>query len=187
MNEATIIGGDLARNVFQLHGAAADGTGVFRKKFSRVQFARFVAGHPPCTVAMEACAGAHHWARELAGKGHRVRLIPPHDVKPFSRRQKNDAADAEAIVEAAQRPTMHFVARKSAGQRARAIAFRTLEQLVKQQTETVNALRSMSSAMSLRRGSATSRAWPTSWTIRTPAFPISRSICRMLLAQIAHL
>jgi transposase len=139
---ATFIGIELAKDVFQLHGAAADGTVVFRKKLSRVQFARFMSGHPLCTVAIEACPGAHHWARELAGKGHRVRLIPPQNVKPFIKRQKNDAADAEAIVEAAQRPTMRFVAPKPPWQQARAIAFRTREQLVKQRTKTVNALRS---------------------------------------------
>lgn len=80
MNEAAIIGVDLAKNVFQLHGAAADGSVVFRKKLSRMQFARFMAGHRPCTVAMEACAGAYHWAREMVGHGHRVQLIAPHYV-----------------------------------------------------------------------------------------------------------
>lgn len=91
---------------------------------------------------MEACASAHHWAREMARHRHEVRLIAPHYVKPFVKRQKNDAADAEAIVEAAMRPTMRFVEPKSADQQARAVAFRTREQLVKQRTEAVNALRS---------------------------------------------
>ena len=104
MEEVTIIGVDLAKNVFQVHGAAADGSVVYRKKLSRPQFARFMAKHPACEVAMEACPSAHHWARELTRYGHRVRLIAPHYVKPFLKRQKNDAADAEAIVEAALRP-----------------------------------------------------------------------------------
>jgi transposase len=102
-------------------------------------------GHqPPCLFQwpMEACASAHHWAREMARHGHEVRLIAPHYVKPFLKRQKNDAADAEAIVEAALRPTMRFVEPKTADQQARAVAFRTREQLVKQRTEAVNALRS---------------------------------------------
>ncbi len=142
MGEVTIIGVDLAKNVFQVHGAAADGSVVFRKKLSRPQFARFMADQPPCLVAMEACASAHHWAREMARHGHEVRLIAPHYVKPFLKRQKNDAADAEAIVEAALRPTMRFVEPKTADQQARAVAFRTREQLVKQRTEAVNALRS---------------------------------------------
>lgn len=142
MEEVTIIGVDLAKNVFQVHGAARDGSVVFRKKLSRMQFARFMAEHPPCLVVMEACASAHHWAREISRHGHEVRLIAPHYVKPFIKRQKNDAADAKAIVEAALRPTMRFVEPKSAEQQARAVAFRTREQLVKQRTEAVNALRS---------------------------------------------
>ena len=142
MGKVTIIGVDLAKNVFQVHGAGADGSVLFRKKLSRSQFARFMASQPPCLVAMEACASAHHWAREIARHGHEVRLIAPHYVKPFLKRQKNDAADAEAIVEAALRPTMRFVEPKSADQQARAVAFRTREQLVKQRTEAVNALRS---------------------------------------------
>jgi transposase len=137
----SIIGVDLAKNVFQLHGAAADGSVVFRKKLSRPQFARFMADHPACEVAMEACPSAHHWARELTGHGHRVRLIAPHYVKPFLKRQKNDAADAEAIAEAATRPTMRFVEPKTEEQQARAVAFRAREQLVKQRTEAINALR----------------------------------------------
>lgn len=141
MLKVTIIGVDLAKNVFQLHGAAADGKVVFRKKLNRPLFERFMAGHPPCIVAMEASAGAHHWARKFSGYGHEIRLIAPHYVKPFLKRQKNDAADAEAIVEAALRPTMRFVEAKTADQQARAIAFRLREQLIKQRTESVNALR----------------------------------------------
>ena len=142
MLKLIIIGVDLAKNVFQLHGAAADGSVVFRKKLSRPLFERFMAGHPPCVVAMEACAGAHHWARKLSGHGHQIRLIAPHYVKPFLKRQKNDAADAEAIVEAALRPTMRSVEPKSADQQAQAVAFGVREQLVNQRNDAVNALRS---------------------------------------------
>ena len=141
MEEVSIIGVDLAKNVFQLHGAAADGAIVFRMKLSRLQFGRFMADHPACEVAMEACPSAHHWARELTAHGHRVRLIAPHYVKPFLKRQKNDAADAEAIAEAALRPTMRFVEPKTAEQQARAVVFRAREQLLKQRTEAINALR----------------------------------------------
>ena len=88
MGEVIIIGVDLAKNVFQVHGAAADGSVVFRKKLTRPQFARFMAEQPPCLVAMEACASAHHWAREMSRYGHEVRLIAPHYVKPFLKRQK---------------------------------------------------------------------------------------------------
>lgn len=141
MEEVTIIGVDLAKNVFQLHGAAADGVTVFRKKLSRAQFMKFMSAQSPCRVVMEACSGAHHWARQMSLFGHDVRLIAPCYVKPFVKRQKNDAADAEAIVEAAQRPNMRFVEPKSKDQQARAILFRTREQFVNQRTETVNALR----------------------------------------------
>ena len=106
MDEDIIIGVDLAKNVFQLHGAGRDGQVLFRKKLSRPQFAKFCAEHPRSLFAMEACATAHYWARELMLMGHEVRLIPPIYVKPFVKRHKNDAADAEAITEAALRPNM---------------------------------------------------------------------------------
>ena len=125
MSEVTIIGIDLAKRVFQLHGARVDGSVVFRKKLSRGQLLVFFAQQPNCVVAMEACATAHGWGRELEKLGHSVRLIPPVYVKPFVKRQKNDAADAEAIVEAALRPTMRFVAVKTEDQQARAMLFRT--------------------------------------------------------------
>jgi transposase len=141
MNEVTMIGVDLAKQVFQLHGAAADGTVVFRKKLSRAQFPRFMASLPPCIVAMEACGTSHYWGRELLHMGHNVRLIPPIYVKPFVKRHKNDAADAEAVAEAAMRPTMRTVTVKTVDQQARAMLFRTRELLVGQRTQLVNALR----------------------------------------------
>ena len=141
MDEVTTIGVDLAKSVFQLHGAAADGMLVFRKKLSRPQFQRFMAEHPPCRVAMEACASAHYWGRELEALGYEVRLIPPIYVKPFVKRQKNDANDAEAIVEAAARPTMRFVPVKTAEQQSRAMVFKTRDLLVRQRNQIVNALR----------------------------------------------
>ena len=141
MAEATIIGIDLAKRVFQLHGAAADGSVVFRKKLSRAQLLVFLARVPACTVAMEACATAHHWGREVERLGHAVRLIPPIYVKPFIKRQKNDAADAEAIAEAASRPTMRFVVVKTEEQQSRALIFRARDLLVRQRTQLINALR----------------------------------------------
>ena len=141
MIEVSIIGLDLAKNVFQAHGAAADGSVVLRRKLTRLQMLKFFAEQPRCTVAMEACASAHHWARAIAELGHAVKLIPPAYVKPFVKRQKNDMADAEAIAEAAARPTMRFVAPKTAEQQAAAMAFRTRELLVRQRTQTINALR----------------------------------------------
>src|SRR3954452_14446115 len=126
---------------FQLHGADSAGAVVFRKKLRRGQLLAFLATLPPCTVAMEACASAHYWGREIAKLGHTVRLIAPAYVKPFVKRQKNDMADAEAICEAAQRPTMRFVALKSANQQAAAVVFRTRDLLVRQRTQAINALR----------------------------------------------
>lgn len=109
MVEVSIIGLDLAKNVFEAHGAASDGSVVFRRKLSQLQVSKFFAGQPRCTVAMEACASAHHWGRAIAALGYEVKLIPPAAyVKPFVKRQKNDMADAEAIAEAAARPTMRL-------------------------------------------------------------------------------
>lgn len=141
MDEVSIVGVDLAKQVFQVHGAAADGRVLFRKRLSRPQFVRFMNTLPRCIIAMEACGTAHHWGRELAQLGHDVRLIPPIYVKPFVKRQKNDAADAEAVAEAALRPTMRTVPVKTSEQQARAMLFRTRELLVGQRTQLVNALR----------------------------------------------
>ncbi len=141
MAEAAIIGVDLAKRVFQAHGATADGSVAFRKKLPRAQFLSFLGDHPRCIVAMEACATSHHWGREIARLGHAVRLIPPIYAKPFVKRQKNYAADAEAIAEAASRPTMRFVAIKTEAQQARAMLFRTRDLPVRQRTQTINALR----------------------------------------------
>src|SRR6056297_764612 len=141
MDDISIIGLDLAKRVFQAHGARADGSVGFRKKLGRSQVLGFFAKQPRCIVAMEACATAHEWGRAIGELGHEVRLIPPIYVKPFVKRQKNDAADAEAIAEAAGRPTMRFVAVKSEAQQAKAMAFRTRDLLVGQRTQLINALR----------------------------------------------
>ncbi len=151
MDEVSIVGVDLAKQVLQVHGAATDGQVLFRTKLSRAQFAKFIASLPPCMVAMEEFAMAHHWDCELSRLGHEVRLIPPIYVKPFVKRQKNDAADADAeavtvavavaVAEAAQRPTMRTLAVKKADQQARPMLFRTRDLLVGQRTRLVNALR----------------------------------------------
>lgn len=139
----TMIGVDLAKNVFVLHGASMTGHVKFRKKLSRSRFRQFMAEQPSAVVVMEACGGAHHWAREMIKFGHEVRLIAPQYVKPFVKRQKNDTADAEAIVVAAQRPEMRFVEPRSEEQQARAVLFRARERLVHQRTDLVNALRAV--------------------------------------------
>src|SRR5579864_5809364 len=141
MEEVSIIGLDLAKNVFQLHGARPDGSVAFRRTVSRSKLLSFFAAIPRCLVAMEACASAHHWARQIGALGHEVRLIAPIYVKPFVKRNKNDAADAEAIAEAASRPTMRFVAVKTVEKQAAGVAFRTRDLLVRQRTQTINAIR----------------------------------------------
>src|SRR5688500_8938502 len=142
MGEVSTIGLDLAKHVFQLHGADAAGRAVFRKQLRRGELLRFLGSLEPCVVAMEACGSAHYWAREIGRLGHEVRLIAPAYVKPFVKRQKNDTADAEAICEAAQRPSMRFVAVKSEARQAAALVFRTRDLLVRQRTQAINALRS---------------------------------------------
>src|SRR3954465_7570696 len=141
MGQVSTIGLDLAKSIFQVHGADASGAVVFRKRLRRSQVRPFLAAQPPCTVAMEACGSAHYWAREIGMLGHAVRLIPPAYVKPFVKRQKNNATDAEAICEAAQRPTMRFVAPKSEQTQAAALVFRTRDLLVGQRTQIINAIR----------------------------------------------
>lgn len=139
--KVSIVGLDIAKNTLQAHGAAADGSVAFRKSLPRGRVLDFLRGIPPCIVALEACAGAHHWGREIAALGHDVRLIAPQYVKPYVKRQKNDAADAEAIAEAASRPSMRFVAVKSSEQQGQAMVLKTRDLLTAQRTQTINALR----------------------------------------------
>jgi transposase len=139
--QITTIGFDLAKNVFQVHGIDAAGKVVVRKPLRRGQVIKFFAELPPCLVGMEACASAHYWARELTRLGHEVRLMPAKDVKAYVKRNKNDAADAEAICEAVRRPTMRFVQVKSAEQQGRLMQHRTRDLLLRQRTQAINALR----------------------------------------------
>src|SRR5712672_247346 len=141
MGDITTIGLDLAKNVFQLHAVDEAGSVVMRKRLRRGQVLAFFSRIPPCLVGLEACATAHYWARELAALGHEVRLMPAQYVKAYIKRNKNDAADAEAICEAVERPTMRFVPVKTAEQQASQLLHRGREQLVRQRTMLVNALR----------------------------------------------
>ncbi|MDH2134428.1 IS110 family transposase [Sphingobium yanoikuyae] len=141
MSQAITIGLDIAKTVFHAHGADERGGMVFSRRLSRAKLLDFFAKQPACLVGIEACGSAHHWARELTRMGHEVRLIPPAYVKPFVKRHKNDAVDAEAICEAVQRPGMRFVAVKSEEQQAAGMVFRTRDLIVRQRTQLINALR----------------------------------------------
>ena len=132
--DITTIGFDLAKTVFQVHGADGEGRPVLRRKLRRGKVLAFFAGLPSCLVGMEACASAHYWARELQAHGHKVQLIPPQYVRPFVKTNKNDAADAEAICEAVTRPTMRFAPAKSAEQQSVLMLHRARELLVRQRT-----------------------------------------------------
>src|SRR5512140_2280786 len=141
MNEITTIGLDLAKHVFQVHGVDASGAPVVRKRLRRSEVLTFFTRLPGCLIGLEACATAHYWARELQAVGHEVRLMPAQYVKAYVKRNKNDAADAEAICEAVGRPTMRFVPVKTAEQQAAVLLHRGRERLVRQRTMLVNALR----------------------------------------------
>ena len=139
--QVTTIGLDIAKRVFQAHGIDAAGRAVVRRKLQRGEVLAFFKGLAPCLVGIEACGTAHHWAREITALGHEVRLMPASYVKPYVKRGKTDAADAEAICEAVTRPTMRFVPIKTAEQQAVLMLHRTRELLVRQRTMLVNALR----------------------------------------------
>lgn len=141
MKGITTVGLDLAKNVFQVHAADADGAVLVRRQVRRAQVLLFFSRLHPCLIGIEACAGAHYWARELAKLGHEVRLIPPSYVKPFVKRGKTDAADAEAICEAVTRPNMRFVPVKTERQQAVMMQHRTRDFLVRQLTQLANAIR----------------------------------------------
>jgi len=139
--EIAVIGLDLAKHVFQVHGVDAAGRAVLRRKLRRGEVLAFFAKLPRALVGMEACHTAHHWGREIAKLGHEVRLMPPQFVKPYVKSQKNDAADAEAICEAVQRPSMRFVPVKSAERQAVILLHRTRDLLIRQRSSLISAIR----------------------------------------------
>src|SRR5881397_1160195 len=149
MSEISTIGLDLAKNVFQVHAVDASGQVVVRRQLRRGAVEKFFAELPRCTVGMEACGSAHHWARVIGGYGHEVRLMPPGYVKPYVKRNKNDGRDAEAICEAVSRPTMRFVAVKSIEQQATLAVHTTRALLVRQRTMVANSLRAALSELGI--------------------------------------
>ncbi len=141
MTEVSTIGLDLAKNVFQVHGVDVAGETVIRRQLRRRQVLPFFRKQPACLVGIEACATSHYWAREIGALGHEVRIMPANYVNPYVKRNKNDATDAEAICEAVTRPSMRFVAVKTAEQQSVLMVHRTRALLVRQRTMLVNAIR----------------------------------------------
>jgi transposase len=141
MQAITTIGLDIAKSVFQVHGVDAGGQPVIRRQLKRRHVLTFFQKLPPCLVGIEACASSHYWSRELQALGHTVRLMPPAYVKPYVKRQKNDATDAEAICEAVARPNMRFVATKTPEQQSGLMLHRTRHLFIRQQTAVINAIR----------------------------------------------
>jgi transposase len=141
MKEVITIGVDIAKSVFQIHAVDDAGEPVIRRQLRRRQVLPFFEKHPPCLIGMEACATSHHWAREITKLGHEVRLMPPRYVKPYVKRNKNDAADAEAICEAVRRPNMRFVPIKTPEQQSVLMLHRTRQLFVRQRTSLINAIR----------------------------------------------
>ena len=141
MQTITTIGLDIAKSVFQVHGIDAEGNVILRRQLKRRYMLPFFQKLPPCLVGIEACGSAHHWSRELQALGHTVRLMPPAYVKPYVKRHKNDATDAEAICEAVSRPNMRFVATKTPEQQSCLTLHRTRHLFIRQQTSVINAIR----------------------------------------------
>jgi transposase len=132
MQTVSTIGLDIAKSVFQVHGVDDAGKAVIRRQLKRRSVLAFFQKLPPCLVGIEACASSHHWSREIKALGHTVRLMPPAYVKPYVKRQKNDAADAEAICEAVRRPTMRFVETKTPEQQSCLMLHRTRHLIIRQ-------------------------------------------------------
>jgi len=141
MQAITTVGLDIAKSVFQIHGIDADGQVVIRRQLKRSYVLAFFQKLSPCLVGIEACASSHYWSRELQALGHTVRLMPPAYVKPYVKRHKNDATDAEAIGEAVTRPNMRFVATKTTEQQSCLTLHRTRHLFIRQQTSVINVIR----------------------------------------------
>src|SRR2546427_12223766 len=141
MQAVPTIGLDIAKSVFQIHGVDAAGNVIVRRKLKRRYVLPFFQRLPPCLIGIEACASSHHWSRALQALGHTVRLMPPAYVKPYVKRQKNDATDAEAICEAVTRANMRFVPTKTPEQQSGLVLHRTRHLFIRQQTAVINAIR----------------------------------------------
>lgn len=185
------IGLDIAKHVFQIHGVAADGRVLHRRQLRRSHVVMFFSTLPPCLVGIEACPSAHHWARQLAKFGHEVRLMPPQYVKPYVKRHKNDATDAEAICEAVDRPTMRFVPVKTEEQQAALMLHRTRELLVRQRGMLTNGLRAQLNEFGVVAAQGRAGLADLVQLVTGPATPdipdLARGAMAMLVEQLQEL
>lgn len=187
MAQVSTIGLDLAKNVFQVHGIDAAGKVIVRRALRRSEVLAFFTKVAPCLVGMEACGTAHYWARELQKIGHTVKMMPPNYVKPYVKRGKTDAADAEAIAEAVTRPTMRFVAIKTVDQQAVLMLHKVRDILVRQRTMLINALRGHLAEFGIiaATGAAGLKGVIEQFQVEQPNLPeLARSALRRLIDQI---
>ncbi|PZQ83061.1 MAG: IS110 family transposase [Ancylobacter novellus] len=186
--QISVVGLDIAKQVFQVHAADAEGHALAQVKLRRSHVLDYFRGLPPCLVGIEACATAHHWARELIALGHTVRLMPPAYVKPYVKRNKTDAADAEAIAEAVTRPTMRFVSVKSAEQQAALMLHRTRELLVRQRTMLATSLRAHLAEFGIIAPQGIHRVEKLAAEVHNPAVPpLARDALMVLIGELASL
>ena len=169
MQTISTIGLDIAKSVFQVHGVDNDGKVVIRRQLKRRYVLAFFEKLQPCLVGIEACASAHHWLRELQALGHTVRLMPPAYVKPYVKRQKNDAADAEAICEAVTRTNMRFVPIKTPEQQSGLMLHRTRHLFIRQQTSVINAIRAHLAEFGAFGRACWQARWRRLWSAVVPA------------------
>lgn len=186
MQEVATIGLDLAKQVFQAHGADFEGAPLFSRKLRRAEVLRFFEKLPRCLVGMEACGGSHYWAREISALGHDVKLIPPAYVAPFVKRGKTDAGDAEAISEAVTRKTMRFVPIKTAEQQAAAMMLKTRALLVRQRTQAINALRAHLTELGVIAGTGIAKIDTLIATVRDETDARLPPAARFALTAIAN-
>lgn len=186
--QISVVGLDIAKQVFQVHAANSEGHPVAQVRLRRAQVLDYFRALPPCLVGMEACATAHHWARELMALGHAVRLMPPSYVKPYVKRNKTDAADAEAIAEAVTRPTMRFVPVKSVEQQAALMLHRVRELLVRQRTMLATGLRAHLAEFGIIAPQGIHRVEKLAAEVNDPAVPpLAREVLMLLVDELASI
>jgi transposase len=186
LSSVTTVGLDLAKHVFQVHGVDASGRVIVAKALRRKDVLSFFAKLPQCLVGMEACGSAHHWARELIKLGHDARMMPPAYVKPYVRRQKNDAADAAGICEAVTRPSMRFVGVRTLENQAALMHHKLREMLVAQRTQLINALRGHQAEIGIIAAQGLKNARDLAWVIKAEGDETIPACVRAALAPLVR-